>query len=229
MANVNIPTSRTITPIAPKQFGFLGDDGGLDTKQYPINISENKNPLEDKAFHVDYLKSQLIRDVARPNLFKVNIIPPEFLLKKVEWQNGSKMISALAKSAVFPQISIREYVLERAGQKLHIPTNEMDYGDMSITFINDSDFILRSLFNNWQRIAIHNWQENIGSVPMLALSSHVSIHQYDSTLKEVYSIKLTNAWPQTISEIQLSQDSENQLEEFTVNFKFTMHNIYKAY
>jgi hypothetical protein len=223
-----IPTSRNI---APKQFDFIGNSTGLDSNQYPVNISENRSgiPLEDKAFHVDYLKSQLIRDVARPNLFKVNIVPPDIIYKKNEWANGSRMISALAKSAVFPQISVREYVLERAGQKLHIPTNEMDYGEVSITFINDADFTLRSIFNNWQRIAIHNWQANVGSVPLLALSSHVSIHQYDSALNEVYSVKLTNAWPQTISSIELSQDSENSIETFSVDFKFTQHSVFKKY
>lgn len=222
------PTSRSLRPT---QFTFLGDDGGLDTKQYPKDISENPNGIgrDDRSFHIDYLKSQLIKDVARPNMFKVQIKPPDLIYKKNEFANGSKMITALAKRASFPQISIREYVLERAGQKLHIPTNEMDYGTVSITFINDSDFVLRSIFNNWQRLAIHNWQENKGSVPLLALDSTVSIHQYDTKQKEVYSIKLTNAWPQTISQIDLSQDSENQLEEFTVDFKFTMHNIYKAY
>jgi hypothetical protein len=216
-------------PITPRKFEFSGNNQGLESNQYPKDISSLKSGIDPSSFHINYLKSQLIRDLARPNLFKVNIVPPDDIYKKAEWQNIDKLITAFAKKADFPQISIKEYLLERAGQKLFIPTNEVNYGDVSITFINDSDFNLRSMFNNWQRVAIYNWEENKGSIPLLAMQGHVSIHQFDSQLNEVYAIELTNAWPQTISAIELSQDTENAVEEFTVTFKFTMHNIYKKY
>jgi len=222
----NAPTARHIAPV---KFDLLGDSGGLDSAQYPRPIDGNSSGVHKTSFHINHLKNTLINDIARPNMFKVKIKPPELISKKPEFNRAEELITALAKKADFPQISIKEYLLERAGQKLYIPTNEIDYGEVSITFHNDSDFLLRSFFNNWQRLAIHNWQENKGSIPLLALSSHVSIHHFDSNLKEVYNIKLTNAWPQTISAIDLSQDSENQLEEFSVIFKFTMHEIYKAY
>lgn len=224
--------SKTPSRIAPHQIEFDLNSGvfnDIDTNgnliQFPYNMKDLPQEVDRaKAFHVNHLKNQF-RDVARPNLFKVKIVPPLPLIK--DWDASKSGLLALAKSANFPQISIKEWTYERAGQKLHIPTNEMDYGDMSITFINDVDFNIRTLFNRWQRLALFNWERNVGAIPLLALSGTVVVYQYDSSLKPVYAIKLINAWPQTISSIELNQESENTPEEFSVEFKFTMHEIYK--
>lgn len=219
--------------IAPNQFHFDLDSGifnDIDTNgnliQFPYDIKNIPQHVDkSRAFHVNYLKNQF-RDVARPNLFKVKIVPPKPLLK--DWDSKKSGLLALASNAKFPEISIKEWVYERAGQKLHIPTNEMDYGDVSITFINDVDFNIRTLFNRWQRLALFNWERNLGAIPLLALSGEVIIYQYDNDLNPVYAIELINAWPQTISSIDLNQESENTAEEFSVDFKFTMHKIYKV-
>lgn len=206
-----------------KSFNDFDMNGNLVS--FPRNINVLNGGIDSSTeFHVDYLKKQF-KDIARPNLFKIRLNPPKPL--QDEWHNNIGLMS-LAKSVNFPQISIKEWVYERAGQKLHIPTNEMDYGEVTITFINDSDFNLRTLFNRWQRLAVFNWQTNVGSIPLLALDGEVIIYQYDSELNPTYAIKLTNAWPQTISSIELNQDSENTTEEFSVEFKFTMHEIFKG-
>ena len=218
--------------IGPKQYPFDLNSGTFnDTDSngnlimFPYDISEMPNNIDNQSdFHINSLKNKF-KDVARPNLFKVKIIPPAPLMK--DWDASKSGLLALAKRTSLPQISIKEWVYERAGQKLHIPTNEVDYGECSITFINDSDFALRTLFNRWQRLTLFNWEKNLGAVPLLALSGEVTIFQYDSQLKPIYAINLTNAWPQTLSNIELNQDSENIAEEFTVDFKFTMQQIYK--
>jgi hypothetical protein len=203
----NLPESFDSQPFPGDVNNFGGGPG----------VSSNSN-----EFHVDFLKQQF-RDIARPNLFKVKITPPPIL--NADWNNK---LAVLAKSAVFPSIEIQNYEYERGGRILHIPSNKMNYGDMTITFYNDVDFNLRSLFNRWQRLAIYNWQKEVGSIPLMALDATVTVYQFDSSHRPVYGINIDNCWPKTISEIQLSQENTDQLEEFSVTFVFTTMNILKG-
>lgn len=192
---------------------------------FPSDISNINSGIDSSSdFHVNALKEQF-NDVARPNLFKVCLNPPPIL--KPEW-DANQGILFLAKSVSIPQMTIKSWVYERAGQKIHIPTNEVEFGDCTITFTNDSDFLLRTLFNRWQRIAVYNWHYNMGPIPLLTLGGNVEIFHYDTQLNQTYAIRLTNAWPTTLSAIELSQESENVAEEFSVEFKYTMQEIFYA-
>jgi hypothetical protein len=195
--------------------------------QYPYDVNASEIPFDSTQFHVNYLKNQF-SDLARPNLFKIDLLPPESLINDMDMSVNS-LLGVLAKSTKIPSMTAKDYVYQRAGQKLYIPTGEMEHGDASITFYNDSDFILRSLFNRWMRLGVHNWDYNIGAVPSLALAGQVTIYHFDYSLKPTYSVVLTNAWPKTVSEIELSQDDENKAEEFTVDFNYTSQLIYKSY
>jgi hypothetical protein len=224
------PAANTET-IGPRLYGFDPqrnlfndhDDKG-NILNFPKDIKEVPNGIDTTTeFHVNYLKNQF-RDLARPNLFKVMITPPQPL--QTEW-NANKGLVTLTKSASFPQISVKEWVYERAGQKLYIPTNEIEYGECTLTFHNDSQFALRTMFMRWQRLAIYNWNHYTGSIPLLALDGSIVIYQYNNALEPIFAVKLNNCWPQTVSAIELSHETENTAEEFTVDFKFTKQEIFK--
>jgi len=204
--------------ITPQQYPAPGK---FEEDKFPKAITSSGT--NEGEFHIDFLKTQF-RDLARPNQFKVQIQPPSVL--QAEWNTK---LTVLAKSAMFPSIEVSNFELERAGQVLHIPSNKMNYGDLTITFWNDVNFEIRTLMNRWQRLAIYNWQKNLGSVPLLALEGMLTIYQFDSALKEMYAIQLDNCWPKSISEISLDQDSTDQAESFSVSFVFTNHEILKQY
>ena len=194
---------------------------------FPYNLNDEPSPFDStKEFHVDHLKNQFA-DVARPNMFKINIFPPSPLMN--DWDNSKSGLMALAKSTKIPSITVKEYLYERAGQKLYIPNGEVEHGEASITFINDSNFTIRTMFNRWMRLGLMNYESNIGSIPALALQGQVVIYHYDYDLKPTYMVKLLNAWPSSLSAIELSQESENTPEEFTVDFKYSYQEIYKNF
>lgn len=197
--------------------------GGYEQETFPKDIKQSGGSgATEKSFHIDFLKTKF-RDLSRPNQFKVKIKPPSILQK--EW---SQEINVLVKSASFPSIEIDEYAIERAGLVLHIPTNKINYGELSITFWNDVDFRIRTLFNRWQRLTVFNWQQDIGSIPLLAMDGEITVYQFDSNHKEVYAIKVDNCWPKTISEIALSHDNDSQVSEFSVSFPYTNQYIYNS-
>ena len=206
---------------------FNEKDASGNLTNFPYNIKDEPTNVNNKTeFHIDHLKN-LFSDVARPNMFKVKIVPPTALQN--DWDASKSSLLALAKSTKFPSITIKEWVYERAGQKLHYPTGEVEHGDVSITFINDSKFMLRSMFNRWMRLGLMNWRYNIGSIPSIALQGQVLIYQYDYNLQPMYMTKLLNAWPSSLSEIELNQESENTAEEFTVDFKYSYQELYRNF
>lgn len=224
--------SNTPSHLPSPHFDFDNTIGMFRTQQndvilqYPYDIKELASSSDKSEFHVNHLKKQF-RDMARPNMFKVFITPPQSLLK--DWGSDKIGLLALAKSASFPQISIGEWVYERAGQRLYIPTNDVDYGELTIGFYNDVDFNVRTLFNRWQKLAVFNWEQNVGSIPLAALANRLLVYQYDGALNPVYAAEFTNAWPQTVSAIELSQETVNTAEEFTVTFKFTKQSLYRNF
>lgn len=225
MANKKAPVGAPIKHIAPYEHK-ISPTLSFETEEFPKDINLTGGPgfgNRTDEFHVDYLKTQF-RDIARPNYFKIKIDPPTVLAP--EWNNRLTM---LAKSAVFPSIEISNYEFERAGFVLHVPTNKMNYGDLTITFYNDVDFEIRTLFNRWQRMALFNWQKDIGSIPAIAMAGKVTVYQFDAGHNPVYAVEVDNAWPKNISEISLDQDSTDQLETFSVQFVFTNHEILKAW
>jgi hypothetical protein len=218
----DIPSNVKFVPI---EDALNEQDGSGEYILYPSDINESPNPYDSKTeFHVNFLKNKFA-DLARSNQFKVFIHPPKEL--KVDWDSSKNGLLVLVKAAKIPSITTKEFVFQRAGQKLYIPTGEVEHGDVSITFYNDSNFILRTMFTRWVRLALHNWEYNIGSIPLVALGGEVVIYHYDYELKPIYEVRLTNAWPKQISEIDLSQESSSTVEEFTVDFNYTYQKMYR--
>lgn len=195
-----------------------------ETPEFPMGVEEIGSHGAEQ-FHVDYLKTKFA-DLSRPNLFKIGIHPPDTL--KDDWGDTANGLLVLAKKVVIPSITVKEYVYERAGQRIHFPTNTVDFGDVNITFYSDSNYDLRTLFNRWQRFACVNWESNKGSIPEEMKGGTVVIYQYDYNYDPVYAVQLVRAWPQTLSEIELSQDSENSIGEFTVTFKYSYQKVMKS-
>lgn len=173
-----------------------------------------------ETFSIDSLKSKF-RDYAKPNLFKIKINPPSVI--SGEWNDEEGI---LAKAASLPGVDIDNYVLERAGKTINVPSGKIENTPYSITFLNDVDNSLRVMFHRWQQAVIFNWEKSTIGLTKDIMDASVMVTQYDGQHKATYSVKLVNAWPKSISEIQLTQESENQIEEFSVDFVYTELVIY---
>lgn len=219
------PSTRT--KIVPHKEEFKTTNSPLNEgvkTLFPYDLG-GSSPYGEGTFHVNYLKNQF-KDLARPNQFKVNINPPSPL--KQDWNQQNIDLLVLAKSAKIPSMEIKEVIIQRAGQKLFLPSGEVEHGEASITFYNDSDYVLRTIFNRWMRLGLHNWEYNIMSTPNLSLDGEVIVYHYDYKLQPIYAVTLVNAWPKNISEIELSQESGDTPEEFTVTFNYSYQYIEKT-
>ena len=176
--------------------------------------------------NISQFKSKLIGGGARPNLFEVELttLPPNVVS---DWD--ADIFQFMCKAAALPaqnianiDIPFRRRIFKVAGDRT-IDT-------WTITVINDEDFRFRNAFENWtQQIA--NLDDNMGTTDPSAYMVNAKVYQLgrgsekssqnnggteNVVLKEYEFI---NIFPTNVSAIDLSYDTGDTIEEFTVEFQ----------
>ena len=110
-----------------------------------------------------------------------------------------------------------------AGRRYKAP-GDRTFADWTTTVINDSDHKIREVLEDLQK---QYGTTDYNSTTSKTLSggtqtdfSTILVEQLDQTGAMIYSYTLENCWPQDISTIDLSYDSTDTLEEFTVTWSY---------
>tara|TARA_Y100001963_G_scaffold38981_1_gene54549 strand:- start:647 stop:1237 length:591 start_codon:yes stop_codon:yes gene_type:complete len=170
-------------------------------------------------------KSQLIGGGARPNLFQVELAT---LPDAVEGWSSEKM-QYLCKAASLPASNIANIDIPFRGRIFKV-AGDRTFDVWTVTVINDEDFILRNAFEGWMD-QISKLSNNLGATEPNAYMVDATVHQLgrgsvknskDSS-GEVNAIlksyKFIDIFPTAISAIDLSYDTGDAIEEFTVDFQ----------
>lgn len=88
------------------------------------------------------------------------------------------------------------------------------------TFVNDTDFGIREALEKWSN-QINTYNANTGSHVPDDYMSDVFVYQLDSYGNRIKEFRLMLAWPSVVAPIELSQDANNQIEQFSVTFEFS--------
>jgi hypothetical protein len=164
------------------------------------------------------LKSAL-NSGARSNLFKVTL-------------NGfystttseDEDFSFLCKAAQLPgsTLGIIEVPFS-AGRRYKAP-GDRTFADWTTTVINDSNHQIREALENLQKVyGTTDYNSTISKTRTGGIQTDFStilVEQLDQAGNSIYSYTLNNCWPQDISTIDLSYDSTDTLEEFTVTWSY---------
>ena len=156
---------------------------------------------------IDQFKAQLIGGGPRANRFKV-FIP----------RAGNK-IEFLCKAANIPAGTLGEVVVPFRGHNLKL-AGERTFEDWQITVINDVEFSVRSGLEAWQE-EIQAMDSGVGSTSTDYLISRAFVEQLnkDDSILAIY--EFFNMFPKNLGAIELSYDTVDALEEFTVDFTFS--------
>ena len=160
---------------------------------------------------VDDFKSRLTGGGARANMFKVTCNFPAYA------QGNTEFTSFMCKGAQLPGSIIAPIEVPFRGRKLII-AGDRTFEPWSITVINDGEFVVRDSFERWMN-GINQHNENTGLSDPVDYQADLIVEQLrrDGTVSKTYDIR--GAFPSNISAIDLSADSENTIEEFTVEFQ----------
>ena len=166
-----------------------------------------------------------LKSGSRPNLFRIEVIPPSGIVV------GG--YTALVRSAALPSATMGTIELPMNGGRRFKLGGDRVFTEWTSTVLNDENYTLRSSLEAWQDQMVFNNFE-IGSslgnrsagagtpTTPLGLYGTIQIYQLNEKGASVPngSYRLVNCWPSDISAIDLSYDTTDAVEDFTVTWTY---------
>ena len=160
---------------------------------------------------VDDFKSKLVGGGARANMFKVTCNFPSYAQGDVE------LSSFLIKGAQMPSSVVAPVPVLFRGRQLQL-AGDRTFEPWTITIINDTGFEIRNAFERWMNgISEHN--NNTGLSNPTDYQSDMIIEQLNKQGVSTKQYDLRGCFPTNISVIDVNYDSENTIQEFTVELQ----------
>jgi len=179
---------------------------------------------------ISQFKSALKGGGARPNLFEVELTT---LPTGISWD--ADIFKYLCKAAALPASNIANIDVPFRGRIFKV-AGDRTIDTWTVTIINDEDFKLRRAFEAWTEL-IAKLDNNLGATNPGAYMSNATVYQLgrgaqvnsttnagsDSSILAAYNF--IDIFPTSVSNIDLSYDSGDTIEEFTVEFQVQSYEI----
>ena len=173
------------------------------------------------------IRSTLKGGGARPNLFQVDI-PAKNGIFQYTGNNGQNEAKILVKAAQLPASNIASIDVPFRGRIMKV-AGDRTFDTWTVTVINDTNFQLRTAFQNWMQ-GIAQYADASGEANPEVYKSTATVTQLkrkssnlgqtsDSGLEAAYTYDFFGIFPTNISAIDLSYDTADTIEEFTVEFQ----------
>ena len=170
----------------------------------------NKPPLRT----ITGFKSKLAGGGTRPNLFEVEIAFPN----ETQIDNDVKEKTRfLIKAAALPASNITPIDVNFRGRILKI-AGDRTFDTWTVTVLNDVDFSIRSAFEKWMNL-INKMDDNTGEQDPAIYHPDAYVHQLDRDGSTLRTYKFHDVFPTQVSQIDLSYETTDAIEEFTVEFQ----------
>ena len=179
---------------------------------------------------ISAFKAALIGGGARPNLFEVEMTT---LPNGIAWDADS--FRYMCKAATLPASNIANIDVPFRGRIFKI-AGDRTIDPWTVTVINDEGFKLRNAFEEWTDL-IAKLENNLGATDPSAYMVNAKVYQLgrgsspssksntgtaNAVLKEYEFIDI---FPTAVGAIDLSYDSTDAIEEFTVDFQVQSYNF----
>ena len=177
----------------------------------------DRNQSNKPAFRtITDFKGQLTGGGARANLFEVVLSFPE-LAQPADATTTLDKARFLVKGANMPASNIAQIEVPFRGRVLKI-AGDRTFDSWTITVLNDTDFAIRSAFENWMN-AINRVSDNTGLVNPADYQENAFVYQLDRDGDVLRKYKFYSVFPTQVSPIELSYDQGTGIEEFTVELQ----------
>ena len=170
----------------------------------------NKPPLRT----ISGFKSKLAGGGTRPNLFEVAMAFPNPIAIENDVKEKSRF---LVKAAALPASNITPIDVNFRGRILKI-AGDRTFDTWTITVLNDVDFSIRSAFEKWMNF-INKMSDATGAQDPAEYQPDAYVHQLDRDGSTLRTYKFHDVFPTNISQIDLSYETVDAIEEFTVEMQ----------
>jgi hypothetical protein len=164
---------------------------------------------------INDFKANLIGGGARANQFRVTITPPPGIAIGLDVRRTSFM----CKGTNLPAQELTPIEVPFRGRKIYIAGDREFAETWTTTFINDTDFMVRNALERWSN-GINDLALNTGVVDPADYQTDLTVEQLDrdDTILKTYIFR--SAWPVNISQIELTSEAADTLEEFECTWRY---------
>lgn len=154
--------------------------------------------------------------LARQNRFSVVITRPKGLLVR---GHPLELIQLFCEQAVLPSISYASQPVKTFGEDREV-IYDRNFEDITFTFLVDKNMSVKSFFDDWSNIIINPRNRLMGYYE--DYSTILQVYVQDINDKDVYLSTMYEAYPKTISQVQLDNNSKDVMK-LSVTFAYKYH------
>jgi hypothetical protein len=147
---------------------------------------------------------------ARANLFEVTIAGAPVTLTNA---------NLLCKAAAIPGFTIGMIEVPFRGRRIKVP-GDRTFAEWTVTFISDPTMRLRAGFEDWLKAIKDTDYTSATQSSTAPYFSTINVSHMNDRGSNIATYKLIDAFPTDVSQIDLSYDSTDAIEEFTVTFQY---------
>ena len=178
-------------------------------------------------FSINTFISSIKASGARSNLFSCTMTLPLTAVKDagmVKQTGATDKLDFLVNATVMPGYINGEIPVSYYGRQVFF-AGDTTFGDWTCTVLNDEDMKVRTNIERWIE-AMNSAEGNVRkwAIPHSSMLGTILVKSYSlagDTTKTIDSMKLHGAWPNNISPIELSHDSVNTIETFTITWQYS--------
>ena len=172
----------------------------------------------DSFFNVSAFRKAL-QSGAKPNLFKMGLTIPAG--KDIDTGGFLKTnFNALCKSGAIPGFTVGVIEVPFRGRRIKVP-GDRTYAEWTATIVNDQNQEMRKAFDRWLK-SINNPDGTVDPRTTAADDYRTTIliqHlKTNGNISRQYTLE--DAFPTDVSAIDLSYDTTDAIQEFTVTFQY---------
>ena len=160
---------------------------------------------------INDFKSKMIGGGARSNLFKVTCNFPAYA------GGNSELAAFMIKAAQLPSSIIAPITVPFRGRQLQL-AGDRTFEPWTITVINDTTMDISNAFERWMN-GINGHTTNTGLANPVDYTADMIVEQLNKAGEVTKKYDIRGTFPTNISAIDVSNDSENTIEEFTVELQ----------
>lgn len=181
---------------------------------------------DQKSLRIGDFKEKLAGGGARANLFSVDL---GSIVGGGAWD--SEEFAFLCKAAQLPASNVGPIDVPFRGRILKV-AGDRTFDPWTVTVINDTSFKMRNAFEKWMQ-EINSLENNSGKTAVKDYVKDATVKQLsrldaNGTGKVIREYVFHDIFPTNISPIDLSYESSDTIEEFTVEFQVQWFEIKKG-
>jgi|TARA_B110001454_G_scaffold78030_1_gene75562 hypothetical protein len=146
------------------------------------------------------------RGGVRPNLFRCSI----------SHTVGIGNVEFLCKGTQIPSSTIGNIDVPFRGRQLKVP-GDRTFTDWTVTILNDPDFAIRAAMEDWSA-KINHHGANVSTLNHSNIYGNATVVQLGRQGNALRNYYMEDIYPTEIAAIELSMDSNDTVEEYSVTF-----------